>query len=135
MPQQSHQLHDTAYIVYGSKMVTYEILSMPIQDMEESFVFGLWVVIEMSEIEAIAKEGSTFMCRGKLAANIPFYKAGRDKAIQVYFDPSRPDYKKPTLITTMATHEAYSHQNHGIPKDMYIDWMKSLHDGGAVLGF
>ena len=128
--ENAHQLKKNAFITGDGKwMVMFGRLQFQINQLFQVFTFGLWVKVEMKEIERIAANNDNFFCSGELLSDIPFYSGGLGSNVEVSFDSNRSNFYEPSLSITSVLETPYLHQQYGIPLEIFQKWMKNLHDG------
>jgi hypothetical protein len=130
----ARQLKKNAFITGDGKwMVTFGRLQFQINQLFQAFTFGLWVKINIKEIERIAAENGNFSCSGTLLSDIPFYGEGLGSDIEISFDSNRSNFYEPSLSITSVLEKPYLHQRYGIPLEIFQEWMGGLHSGKSPM--
>ncbi len=114
-------------------MVTLGRLQSQIVDVNQLFTFKVWIKISLQDIERLTQENHDFECDGELLDDVPFYQYGKGEMVYVKFDTDRANFHEPSLRVKSSSHEFYLHQEYGIPKAKFLEWMRSLEAGEAPI--
>ena len=126
----SHQINEVAYLIENGKwMVTKGKLKLLINGLNQEFTFLVWAKISTLELSKIPLQNKDFKCSGELMSDVPFYEGGKGCQVNVTFEANRSDYFIPTIEMGSSNNDMYLHQQYGIPRETYLNWMQSLSEG------
>lgn len=99
---------------------------LPIEAEESPFVIECWIQTTVESFLKMQRQRGKRRCVGTLISSLPFYGKLENISVECYFKESGTNFTVPGIKFLSSDLDIFHHQKNGIPRELYLEWMKIL---------
>ena len=120
-----HRFDETIYLLDKKWLVAKGWMSIPINNMDQDFNFGLWCKFDSQVISRFRRNEETALNAtvGYLMSDVPFYMDGYEVEVALEFSADKPNFQEPSIYLREYPKSVKKDQVNGISIMKYNEWM------------